>query len=458
MNPRVLLIPALVAAIVAPSLAEKPQTGKGLALVEMNYIAQAMTFFYLDFGTITTIENLDDILAETATPDFQAINNNGGALVIRPSSGLPERQFLVARPPAVGPPYLTRSSGQQFEGPDGDYDEGTLLDPWGNPYYLYSPLGLVEPKSETVSLRFYGDVFDLYTIVSHGPDGAFGGGDDLELSLGFPQVTETRISAAVLGPLERKTPLGRYQLELRGYGFGTTQGVGAVLLNGVEALPVSVDWSPTRISAVLDSFPGLGATAGVRTATGARTRALPIAFGFGFPVTQASNFNAWTSSTAEFPLPAPVPSGDLLQSPSQRSDRVPMYLHKLEKDEKTTFLAVAKQLASIDDQRIDNQESYMLRYMANEMGLVYEEAEIPAFDEQMVLNVFHRPLARRILVLEGVGIASGSGGMQAPQRELLTDLAGKFQLSGDFLERAETVVKKQVEVMDEFDSLIETDA
>lgn len=132
-----------------------------------------------------------------------------------------------------------------------------------------------------------------------------------------------------------------------------------------------------------------------------------------------------------------------------------MYLHKLEKDEKTTFLAFAKYLAKIDDAEIDDKEKYMLQYMANEMGLDLDEAETGSFNEQQLLNVFYRHEARRILILEGLGICASKGEINDDQKAFLFDLSKRLGLESDFVERAAAAVKKQWEVMDEFDSLIE---
>ncbi|MEQ8820319.1 MAG: hypothetical protein RLY93_08740 [Sumerlaeia bacterium] len=133
-----------------------------------------------------------------------------------------------------------------------------------------------------------------------------------------------------------------------------------------------------------------------------------------------------------------------------------MYLHKLEKDEKTTFLAFAEHLAEIDDQSVDARERYLIRYMCSEMGLDPDEAleAKPAYDRDRLLKVFHRPEARRVLVLEGVGIAFSNGAMDEEQRKELTSLAEAFQLCEKFVAKAEAVVQKQLEVMKEFDELI----
>ncbi len=130
-----------------------------------------------------------------------------------------------------------------------------------------------------------------------------------------------------------------------------------------------------------------------------------------------------------------------------------MYLHMLEKDEKTAFLSFARHLARIDDDQIDDRERYTIQYMCAEMG-VDPATESPAFNAEDVANVFLRDEARRILILEGLGVSFANGAMESHQRELIASLAAKFGLADDFVARGEAVIQKQIEVMQEFDDLI----
>lgn len=135
----------------------------------------------------------------------------------------------------------------------------------------------------------------------------------------------------------------------------------------------------------------------------------------------------------------------------------PMYLHRLEKEEKLTFLAFARHLSTLDDQVLDANEKYRLRYMAIEMGLNPDDPtgfEIPPYSLADVQKVFFREEAQRVLVLEGVGIASATGDMKWAQRDLLAKLVKTFGLPVDFLHHAEGVIRKQLEVMDAFDALV----
>ena len=133
-----------------------------------------------------------------------------------------------------------------------------------------------------------------------------------------------------------------------------------------------------------------------------------------------------------------------------------MYLHKLEKDERTTFIAFAKHLATVDDQILDAREDYMLQYMCAEMGLDAAEVESAGSTSiEQVAKVFYRPEARRVLVLEALGVALCNGVFSGSQEAELKKLAGTFQLPDDFLARAQAVIEKQMQVMEEFDALVE---
>ncbi len=234
-----------------------------------------MEIFYLDYNLFTTLENLDDTFGSPGNPTYQYINDGGGALVIVPNTGQIRRQVLVQDPFGVaGPPYYGYGSNFDFEGPAGDYDEGTPLDPWDHPYYFYSPLGLFEPRTGTYSLRYYGDSFYYYTIVSHGPDGQYGGGDDITGQI-FISITVPAISAARLTANVSRAP-GLYDLTIRGFNLGASQGSGDVLFDGAPAGGTVSSWSAGQIVLSLNAPPSPSAQVTVRTGGGTITRTVPV--------------------------------------------------------------------------------------------------------------------------------------------------------------------------------------
>ncbi|CAN5453620.1 hypothetical protein BH09SUM1_BH09SUM1_06650 [soil metagenome] len=254
----------------APATAKTPGAGTAV-LQELSNIRDAENFLYIDSNRLTTIENLDDVLSGSAT-NYQNINDGGGALVIDPYYGLPTRQFLNSG--TYFGPYLTAGSNHPYEGPSGAYDEGTPLDLFGTgqPYYLYSPLGLIEPKSGTVSLRFYGDAFFDYTLVSHGPDGIMSSDDVIVPIPGF-NITHKVISSSRLKNNTAKST-NPYVLVIKGYNLGTSQGTGAVQLNGVDATGTVTLWSASRIEITFVIAPSLTAPVTVRTGAGQITNTL----------------------------------------------------------------------------------------------------------------------------------------------------------------------------------------
>jgi len=131
-----------------------------------------------------------------------------------------------------------------------------------------------------------------------------------------------------------------------------------------------------------------------------------------------------------------------------------MFLHLLEKDEKTTFLAFAKYLAKVDDKVITEKERFMLHYMATEMGLDSEEVIGDSFSEEQTVLVFHRDIAKRVLILEGVGIAFASGEVEPQQKAFLDEFAKRLMLPADFVAKAQGIVEKQLGLMEEMNALI----
>ncbi|MCX7626284.1 MAG: IPT/TIG domain-containing protein [Candidatus Sumerlaeaceae bacterium] len=161
---------------------------------EMPLLANALEMCALDTTYYVPLEALNDTSDPAAIPAYDYIDNDGGTNVIKPSEGKfsPSRVRLThAYFPWRGP-YLTFQRGRTLATGE-PYDQGSPLDPWGQPYYFFSPLGLLRGDSGSVTLELYGDQFDRYTIVSLGLD-SVKSADDLVYSFGSG-VSTTAISS-----------------------------------------------------------------------------------------------------------------------------------------------------------------------------------------------------------------------------------------------------------------------
>lgn len=254
------------------------------AVLEMNNLITAMEMFYIDNNRFTTLENLDDLAAPNPNQPWQNINDGGGALVFHPNVGELFRQFFP--PETYLGPYIAGFQANRIEGPDGDYDLGTPLDPWGNPYYFYSPLGLIEPRTDSISLRYYGDAFDRYTIISHGPDGIPMTNADLGLQFGVT-ITASTISSAVVTTSDKS---GDLIIRIRGYNLASEGGEAAVLANGNPLDGNIVEWTGEEI--LFEATPPEDGTAiSVRLANGTITREVSLIGGEETRITEWILFN-----------------------------------------------------------------------------------------------------------------------------------------------------------------------
>jgi hypothetical protein len=132
-----------------------------------------------------------------------------------------------------------------------------------------------------------------------------------------------------------------------------------------------------------------------------------------------------------------------------------MYLHQLEKDEKHHFLALARHLAQIDDQRVDARERYLLNYMCAEMGVDPASLDALVFDEEALVRVYYRGKARRVLLLEALGVCFANGVMHPEQEGLLRQLAARFFMPDSYLTEARTLIERQLALMADFDAFLE---
>lgn len=247
---------ALVGALALPAApAASPAANYVAAQSEMNTLANAMELVYLDTGWLTTLENLNDVNNPNVGNDFDYILDGGGALVINPTTGQfrPQRLDIVSIPGFNGwqGPYVNYQNNR-IDLPPVEYDLGSPLDPWGNPYRLYTPLGLADPISESITLEDYGDTFDRFMIVSYGPDGVPSDLDPPPRQIGGFTIQGQVISSVRLSPIPERRAQG-YEVRIKGYGFGVEQGTGGVFVNSE---PMTVEsWTASLVTATVEELP-----------------------------------------------------------------------------------------------------------------------------------------------------------------------------------------------------------
>ncbi|GAB4322930.1 MAG: hypothetical protein Kow0059_18170 [Candidatus Sumerlaeia bacterium] len=227
-----------------------------LTAFEISNMVQAELLAFLDTGFYTTLENLDDLPYETQNNLFDWIHEGGGALVIDVRTGTfkPGRENLLDLPNRWQGGYINAYHPSRISLDGAGYDRGTPLDFWGTPYLLFSPLGLLRPQTQSVTLEYYGDSFDRYAIVSFGPDRVMSGDDVIQTFGSAP--TRTIISSVTLV----NNPTSGTLMRIKGYNFGS-QGVGAVVrVNGEPKNDMVCFWSPQEIH--LDLTTGRIAQAG----------------------------------------------------------------------------------------------------------------------------------------------------------------------------------------------------
>lgn len=211
-----------------------------LTELEIQTLIDAEEQVMIDTGYYVSIENLNDLPTDNVTYWFDYINEGGGAAVIDHHTGMfkPVRVDLLTPPNLWQGPYVTYQPGRiALDG--AGYDVGTLLDFWSNPYYLFTPLGLARPPSQSITQDLYGDQFDRYAIVSLGPDGVKSDDDIIRFFGGAP-------TALVVSSVNPNTAEAGETVTLRGYNFGDSQGDSQLILNNTIVNEIE-SWSDREI-------------------------------------------------------------------------------------------------------------------------------------------------------------------------------------------------------------------
>lgn len=186
-----------------------------VALADEDAMVTALDMCYLDINYYVSLENLNDLLNGSPVKYYDNIDELGGTPVIDLATGMfkPTLVNLTTGMNSWKGPYITYQPNNITENGLG-YDKGTPIDPWGRPYYFYSPVGLISPSTRTITLDMYGDTFDRYAIVSLGSDGIKSGDDIITLFGGAPVrnvISSTNKTSAAIGDL----------IVVNGYNFGT---------------------------------------------------------------------------------------------------------------------------------------------------------------------------------------------------------------------------------------------
>jgi len=272
----------------APDPALAQDARRVAALSDIATLRDAETVVQLDTLFYTSLENLNDLPGINDLYPRDGIQDMGGAWMLGPFTGQwePDRKLLDIEPSVWRGPYV---NFQSEAGDDGaGYDPGTPLDPWGNPYLLFTPLGLARPTIPDITLEYYGDTFDRWYIVSFANDGIMSE-DDIGLdfggppyylvissltllsgtgvtqnqapSLNFPAPTQSSPSSTAIDSPSAATvsrsaaatlSASSWTVAIKGYNFGASQSTSSVLLDGVDAADPATSWTSTGI---LQSLP-----------------------------------------------------------------------------------------------------------------------------------------------------------------------------------------------------------
>ncbi len=247
---------------------------EAVALSEMQTLAQAEDFFAIDtnyYAPFEALNDLDFIVIPPGNHDYLFFGS-GTHLINTLTGQFRTPPFTSSIPGWVGP-YVNYQPGKTQTGLT-PYDQGAPLDPWGNPYLLFSPMGLLRGDTGAFTLEYYGNQFDRWTIVSFGIDRMmssddlfyqFGGGIS---SLGIPRITGPDVTMLHYntGTVFKTGPATL--IAIHGYFLGATQGTSKVYFSGVE-LPNIVAWSDDIVTLTLQ--PAIAGTGMITVQRGAQT-------------------------------------------------------------------------------------------------------------------------------------------------------------------------------------------
>lgn len=147
-----------------------------------------------------------------------------------------------------------------------------------------------------------------------------------------------------------------------------------------------------------------------------------------------------------------------------------MFLYRLNRVDRLTFLRMAKRMALTDDGLVDVEEEAILTTMATEMGLSLHlddklrreqrrEENVILEDEFVLAELdgkFKDSTSRNICLIELISLGYANRNFNASQSQLIQDVAKSFDISESRVKRLEEWVVSMIDLSIKGDQLIQT--
>ena len=121
-----------------------------------------------------------------------------------------------------------------------------------------------------------------------------------------------------------------------------------------------------------------------------------------------------------------------------------MFLYQLSLMEKMAFVQLAKEMVTVDDDKIDSHEFGLVSVMANEMQVSVDSVLSIEFDLKQLSRAFESSQAKRICIAELLSLALVNKKFHERQKMLLDSLVDFFEMNVDELAEIEAWVNESM--------------
>lgn len=125
-----------------------------------------------------------------------------------------------------------------------------------------------------------------------------------------------------------------------------------------------------------------------------------------------------------------------------------MFLSHLSYKQRKVFLGLAKQILTVDDNRIDSQEESYLRGICGEMSLGYNDEVAVEFNEYA--SIFVESDIRRIVLIEAIALGYSNNIYHDNQNKFTDELAVLFGIETTELDKIEEMMNQFRNIQDSF--------
>ena len=122
-----------------------------------------------------------------------------------------------------------------------------------------------------------------------------------------------------------------------------------------------------------------------------------------------------------------------------------MYLALLNESEKTVFLGIAYNMATVDGDYSDSEKA-MINGYCQELQCQFDEKTMVKPIESLIqtIKIDSSEKAKKIIIFELIGLAMADGNYGSDERKLISQMLTEYNIDSDFANKCECILNEYI--------------